>query len=159
MKGFLQCLIKHCKNPIKLIKETNLKKAASIYLIGLQPIITMLFLPMLLFTSIYWLNWIGFPLWGPLTTFASLVHGAFSNPLIFYLSLGCFVLGNITWLLCNLPGIIRRGFFNLIKYVYLIFIYWCLQSLGAWRGLIELIIHPHHWHKTPHGYHLKRTPL
>jgi hypothetical protein len=28
---------------------------------------------------------------------------------------------------------------------------YALISFCAWRGLIELITRPYHWHKTPHG--------
>jgi hypothetical protein len=30
-------------------------------------------------------------------------------------------------------------------------LYWPLASLAAYRALVELLIWPHHWRKTPHG--------
>ena len=33
------------------------------------------------------------------------------------------------------------------------------MSVATWMALGELILRPHHWHKTEHGLHLAEEPL
>jgi hypothetical protein len=54
-------------------------------------------------------------------------------------------------------GCAKRKQYDLIKFVYLIPIYWLAMSVAAWQGLVQLIIKPHYWPKTRHGLHLKPT--
>ena len=30
-------------------------------------------------------------------------------------------------------------------------LYWVLISIGAWKGLWQLVVRPHYWEKTVHG--------
>ncbi len=148
-KGFLQCLITHCVHPVRLVKDVGLWRALSVVLVGISPIVTALSLIMWFFTISYSMYFLGFSFFEPLSI---MIQEAFSNPLTFYLGLCCFLLGNIFWILCNLSGSIRRENWRLLKYVNLLVPYWILMSIGAWLGIIELIMNPSHWHKTPHGF-------
>jgi hypothetical protein len=35
-------------------------------------------------------------------------------------------------------------------------IYWLLISLAGWRALVQLVVSPHRWEKTPHGLAKRR---
>ncbi len=148
-KGFLQCFITHCKDPIKLVKDVGLWRAISFVLIGISPLIIAFNLIMWFFTILYILYFFGFYILEPIGV---MIIDAFSNPWVFYPGLCCFVFGNISWIMFNLSGTIRRENWKLIKYVNFLIPYWLLMSIAAWRGIIELIIKPVHWHKTPHGF-------
>ena len=44
-------------------------------------------------------------------------------------------------------GCAKRGHWELIKYVFLIPIYWLMVSISAFMALIQLIFKPHYWEK------------
>lgn len=51
-------------------------------------------------------------------------------------------------------GCAKHGHDELVKYAYLVPIYWLAMSAAAWVAFYELIVSPHHWAKTKHGLHL-----
>ena len=44
--------------------------------------------------------------------------------------------------------------YNLIRWAFLIPIYWFMMSCAAFMALFQLIFKPHYWEKTKHGLHL-----
>ncbi|MBC7316779.1 MAG: hypothetical protein H5T70_10205, partial [Chloroflexi bacterium] len=44
-----------------------------------------------------------------------------------------------------------RGYHNLVLYALLSPFYWVLMSIGAWKGLYQLLVKPYYWEKTIHG--------
>jgi hypothetical protein len=45
----------------------------------------------------------------------------------------------------------RRQGWRLAAYALLTPVYWFLHSFAAWRALLQLILKPFIWEKTPHG--------
>lgn len=43
------------------------------------------------------------------------------------------------------------------KVLYLVPLYWVLQSYAAWRAIYQLVVRPFHWEKTPHTPHRKKS--
>lgn len=62
-----------------------------------------------------------------------------------------FVSGALAVLLPPVVALGRRRCWSLLPLVPLLPFYYLLVSLGAWRGVIELLIDPDRWHKTEHG--------
>jgi glycosyltransferase XagB len=62
-----------------------------------------------------------------------------------------FVAGWISLLLPPLVAMHRRGLWSLWPHALLLWLYYGLVSLAAWRALFELLFQPYHWHKTEHG--------
>lgn len=56
-------------------------------------------------------------------------------------------------------GLARKEKWELIKYVYIIPLYWLLASIAAFIAFYQLITKPHYWEKTLHGLHLKTVSL
>jgi hypothetical protein len=52
-------------------------------------------------------------------------------------------------------GSVKRGYFNIVKFVFIVPVYWIFMSVAAWRALYEMIAKPHYWAKTLHGLHLE----
>ena len=52
-------------------------------------------------------------------------------------------------------GCYKRGHDELVKYVFLVPVYWLAMSAAAWVAVYRLIKAPHHWFKTKHGLHLQ----
>ncbi len=53
-------------------------------------------------------------------------------------------------------GLAKKGQWNLIKFVFLVPIYWLMISISAFIALYQLILKPHYWEKTVHGLHLPK---
>jgi cellulose synthase/poly-beta-1,6-N-acetylglucosamine synthase-like glycosyltransferase len=59
----------------------------------------------------------------------------------------------------NVMACFRRGYKDLWPWALLSPVYWILMSLGAWRGLLQLVRRPHYWEKTQHGISKEMTPV
>jgi hypothetical protein len=64
------------------------------------------------------------------------------------------VFGNFLYLYYYMMGCAKRGHEDIIKYAFLVPIYWLGMSLAAYMAFYKLIVAPHHWSKTKHGLHL-----
>jgi cellulose synthase/poly-beta-1,6-N-acetylglucosamine synthase-like glycosyltransferase len=62
-----------------------------------------------------------------------------------------FASGVLAVLLPPLVALSRRRTWSLLPLVPLMPLYYLLVSVGAWRGIVELLIDPDRWHKTEHG--------
>lgn len=78
------------------------------------------------------------PYWSTL----SLIFGGISLILL---------LSNFLLILVSILGVIKRKYYDLIPYCFLLPAYWFLISLGAWKGAWQLIFNPFYWEKTNHG--------
>ena len=48
-------------------------------------------------------------------------------------------------------GCARREKYDLIKYTFLVPVYWLMMNISAWTSLYEFIAKPFYWAKTQHG--------
>ena len=62
--------------------------------------------------------------------------------------------GNFIFIYAALLAAFRRGYYDLVKYALLAPFYWLLMSIGAWKGVLQLIFRPSYWEKTKHGLDL-----
>lgn len=76
---------------------------------------------------------------------------------VFYMAITSLVLGNFLFLYYYMIGIAKRNQWNLIKFVFLVPIYWLMISISAFIALYQLIFKPHYWEKTIHGLHLENS--
>jgi hypothetical protein len=68
------------------------------------------------------------------------------------LALSLFALGLFAMFAPALVGAVRRRQWRLLWALPALPGYVLLVSLAAWRGLLDWIFAPHHWHKTEHGF-------
>jgi cellulose synthase/poly-beta-1,6-N-acetylglucosamine synthase-like glycosyltransferase len=73
---------------------------------------------------------------------------------VLYMGVVCIIFGNFLYVYYYMLGCAKREQYDLIKYAYLVPIYWLAMSAAAWVALYKLIYQPHHWFKTQHGLHL-----
>jgi len=89
------------------------------------------------------------------------LFGAFIDqlypPVVLYIAITAFIFGNYFYLFCHVMGCVKKGQWDLIKYVFFIPIYWILISIAGYMALYQLIIKPFYWEKTIHGLHLKNN--
>ena len=68
------------------------------------------------------------------------------------LALITLVAGYVGSAILGLVGLYRRRMLGIAWVLATIPIYWLLLSLAAWRAVIQLVIAPHLWEKTEHGF-------
>ncbi len=75
---------------------------------------------------------------------------------VFYMAITSLVFGNFLFLYYYMIGLAKKDQWNLIKFVFLVPIYWLMISISAFIALYQLIFKPHYWEKTVHGLHLPK---
>ncbi len=144
MKGWIQTLLTHSRNPARLYRELGpLRTAATVSLIAggvIGPLLG--------------------PVFGALAL-ADAFFGDLLNPKTFaaILSSSCWIFVGVTGVASAmwpaLLGMKRRGLLGHAKWLPLLPVYYCLQTIAAWGALIEFFRDPYRWAKTEHG--LART--
>ncbi len=144
IKGYIQTYLVHSRNPLKLFRDLRLAN-----FINFQMVIGGNFFCFLL-NPIYWLL---AALWF-LTRMKAL--SLLFPPAIFAMGSLCLFVGNFSFIYIAAVGSYIRKYYELVKYSLIIFPYWVLMSIGAWKGFLQLVFKPHYWEKTKHGLHLKK---
>ncbi len=69
-----------------------------------------------------------------------------------FFSIGCvLVCANVLFVLYHFAACLKRRYYALLPFCFLMPFYWVLISLGAWKGLLQLFTRPFYWEKTVHG--------
>ncbi|NLW50541.1 MAG: glycosyltransferase [Candidatus Brocadiaceae bacterium] len=138
-KGYLQTYLAHQRRPFALVHALGLRRALSFQVMIGGTFVCLLINPLYWTLTALWFvfRW---------KAFAEL----FPFPLILW-GLLCLFLGNFAFVYAAMLASCKRGFHDLVKYCLLVPVYWCITSVGAWRGLVQLLLRPSHWDKTRHG--------
>jgi cellulose synthase/poly-beta-1,6-N-acetylglucosamine synthase-like glycosyltransferase len=158
-KGYLYTLASHFRHPLKILKEIGLRSFLLTFHQLFFPIISALSLPGWILFAFYWLNWFGMPL-EPVSKWIMTIFN--SSPPLFYSSLLTLGFGLIYSILMSLGGLFRQGddyALSKVKYFPLLPMYLVLQSVSSIIAIVELIVRPHLWHKTPHGFFIQNKEL
>ena len=75
---------------------------------------------------------------------------------VFYMAAFSLVFGNFLFLYYYMIGCVKREQYSLIKYIFLVPVYWLMISIACVMALYQLIFKPHYWEKTIHGFHLQK---
>lgn len=86
------------------------------------------------------------------TTAAPIIEQFFPAPIL-YMGVFCFIFGNFLYMYYYMIGTVKRGHYDLVKYTYLVPLYWLTMSYAGWMAVVSLIRDPHYWEKTVHGFH------
>lgn len=139
IKGYMQTLLVHLRQPVTLVREAGLRQTAAFaLLVGgtpltflLVPPLYALFLVSLLVPSAALSSF--FPGWVLTVSLFNLLMG---NGLMVYLSM---------------MGAFKRRRYQLVPWALLNPFYWILHSIAAYKAAWQLITKPHYWEKTDHG--------
>jgi cellulose synthase/poly-beta-1,6-N-acetylglucosamine synthase-like glycosyltransferase len=142
VKGYIQTWLVHMRNPFALWRSMGARAFISFQFTVAGTFFTFLLNP------IYWLLT---TLW--LLTEAGFIRELFPG-LIYYAAAFGLIVGNFTFAYIGAAAAAHRGYHELIRSAMIAPIYWMLMSIGAWRGLWQLITKPSYWEKTVHGLHL-----
>jgi cellulose synthase/poly-beta-1,6-N-acetylglucosamine synthase-like glycosyltransferase len=146
IKGYIQTYLVHMRNPKDFTDNSKHYHLLAFQFIVGGKILSMFINPLM------WCITIAYfalrPLVGPFIE-------SFFPSAILYIGVFSFVFGNFLYLYYYMIACAKRGYYDIIKYVFLVPFYWLLMSFASWRAVYEMIVKPHYWAKTLHGLHLK----
>lgn len=145
VKGYIQTYLVHMRQPVQFFRETG-KHAWIFQLIVGGKILSMLVNPLLWAITISYF------------VFRSTVGHTIEQlyPIhIFYIATASLIFGNFLYIYYYMIGTAKRGYFQVMKFAYLMPLYWVMVSVATFMAAYQLIVKPHYWEKTNHGLHLK----
>jgi cellulose synthase/poly-beta-1,6-N-acetylglucosamine synthase-like glycosyltransferase len=137
IKGYMVTALVHTRQPRRLLREAGWRGIAG--LLGLIAGTPAMFLACPIVWGFWLFTFLGgsagvhLPSWVQTATTANLVVGN-----------GAMIV------LCALAALRRRQY-DLMPYALLNPAYWVLHSVAAWRAVVQLLVSPAKWEKTPHG--------
>ncbi len=145
IKGYIQTYFVHMRHPKEFLHHGKDWDLLTFQLVVGGKILSMFVNPLM------WLTTFSYFIFR--SKIGSLIESFFPQP-IFYLGVFCLILGNFLYLYYYMIGCAKRNYFNLIKYVFFVPLYWLGMSLSGWKALYEIVRCPHYWAKTIHGFHI-----
>ncbi len=145
IKGYIQTYLVHTRNPQTYFTQGKGRDFFIFQLIVGGKILSLFINPLMWLTTILY-----FVLRARIGAY---VDTFFPSPVL-YLGVFSLVFGNFLYLYYYMVGCAKRGYDGLIKYIFLVPLYWLGMSVAAWKAMYEIIVKPHYWSKTVHGLHL-----
>jgi cellulose synthase/poly-beta-1,6-N-acetylglucosamine synthase-like glycosyltransferase len=139
VKGYMQTYLVHMRHPWRLLQSLGPSGFWGFQMTVGGSVLCFLLNP------VYWLMT---ALW--FATHAAVISALFP-PLVYGFGLACCFLGNFVFVYLAVAGCMQRGYHDLVKHAVLTPAYWLLMSIGAYKGLLQLLTRPHYWEKTQHG--------
>ena len=146
IKGYMQTYLVHTRESVSFVRERGIHAILFQLIIGGK--IAFIFINPILWTVTlsYFLM---YSIVGPT------IDSFYPQPVL-YIAITSLIFGNYLYLFCHIMGCIKNNQWGLIKYIYLIPIYWVLISVAGMMALWQLLFKPFYWEKTVHGLHLKK---
>lgn len=147
IKGYMQTYLVHMRHFNSFIKEKGLWHQFIFQLTVGGKILFLLLNPLL------WVITIGY-----FTAYAFIGPAleAIYTPPISYFAVFSWIFGNFLFFYYYMLGLAKRNQWGLIKYSFLIPVYWAMMSYAGAIALYQLLFKPHYWEKTVHGFHLSK---
>lgn len=145
VKGYMQTYLINMRNPKALWK--NFREP---HFITFQLVVGGKFLSALI-NPIMWVITLAYFLFR--AKIGLFIESFFPAPVL-YMGVFSLVVGNFFYMYNYMIGCTKRGYDDIVKYVYLVPVYWLVMSAATYVALYKLIRQPHFWSKTKHGLHL-----
>ncbi|MEK7576586.1 MAG: glycosyltransferase [Patescibacteria group bacterium] len=147
IKGYMQTYLVHMRHPVQFAREFGVHALIFQLNVG-GKIAFMLINPFL---------WIATVAYFTLYSIVGPTIEALYPPVIFYMAATSLIFGNFLCIYYYMIGCAKRGHWPVVKYIFLIPLYWLLASLAAFVAAWQLVTRPHYWEKTNHGLHILRA--
>jgi cellulose synthase/poly-beta-1,6-N-acetylglucosamine synthase-like glycosyltransferase len=141
IKGYMQTYLVHMRKPINLLQRLGFDAFIFQMVVGFRVLF-------LVINPILWLMTIAY--FGLNSLLGPKIEALYPDPIL-YIAVSTLIFGNFLYLYYYMVGCARRKQWHLIKYVYMVPIYWFFGSVSAVIAFYQLIIKPHYWEKTNHG--------
>jgi cellulose synthase/poly-beta-1,6-N-acetylglucosamine synthase-like glycosyltransferase/glycosyltransferase involved in cell wall biosynthesis len=144
IKGYFQTFLVHNRHPLQFLRTHGKHALLFQLIIGCRTTFTLI-------NPVLWTMTIAY---FTLYKFVGPTIASFYPPIVFYMAVISLIFGNFIYLYNYMIGAAKRGQWSIIKYVFLIPLYWFGVSLAAGIAAWQLFTKPHYWEKTIHGFHL-----
>jgi cellulose synthase/poly-beta-1,6-N-acetylglucosamine synthase-like glycosyltransferase/glycosyltransferase involved in cell wall biosynthesis len=141
IKGYLQTYLVHMRNPFDLAKKFKGHFIIFQLVAGLR-------MTFMIINPILWIMTLSYFV---LYEFVGPQIESLYPSSIFYMAITSAVFGNFLYIYYYMVGTAKHGQYQLIKYVFLVPIYWFFTSIAAIVAFWQLLTKPHYWEKTIHG--------
>ncbi|WP_069803568.1 glycosyltransferase [Thermogemmatispora onikobensis] len=145
IKGYMQTYLVYMRHPLAYWHERRWRELCSVQLVIGASAASLLVNPLVWALSLFYVCTAG--------RYQAFYHLLFPGPIL-YAGAFCLIFGNFFHLYLNLLALLHRRYYGLVPWALLMPCCWLLDSLAAYLALAELLIRPHYWQKTLHGFHL-----
>jgi cellulose synthase/poly-beta-1,6-N-acetylglucosamine synthase-like glycosyltransferase len=145
IKGYIQTYFVHMRSPKQFLETGNVKDFAAFQLSVGAKILSMFINPLMWAITIFYFLF--------RARYGAVIESFFPN-IVLYVGVFSLVFGNFLYLYNYMIGCAKRGYGSIVKYVFIVPVYWLLMSVASWKALYEVVVKPHYWAKTVHGFHL-----
>lgn len=139
IKGYLQTYLVYMRTPPKLLRSLGAVGFINFQMLVGGSVLALLLAPLYWGLTAYWL-------WKR----PEIVSRFFPGPIL-WLGLGLLVVGNFFLIFTSALKSYHAGRYTHVKYALAEPAYWLLQSLGAYKGVMQFCTQPFFWEKTEHG--------
>lgn len=147
IKGYIQSYLVHMRRPKEFLRNWRERE---IHIITFQLIVGGKVMSMFI-NPFMWIITISYFVFRPIV--GPTIESFYPAPVL-YMGLFSLIIGNFLYMYYYMIGCYKRGHDEIIKFVFLVPLYWLCMSIAAWRAIYEMIVKPHYWSKTKHGLHL-----
>jgi cellulose synthase/poly-beta-1,6-N-acetylglucosamine synthase-like glycosyltransferase len=148
IKGYIQTYLVHMRRPHEFMTDIKNWHILTFQLIVGGKILSMWINPILWLLTISYFSFRGIV--------GGFIESLYITP-VFYMAVISLVFGNFLYLYYYMIGAAKREHWELVKYAFLVPIYWLMMSIASLKALKQIILRPHYWEKTTHGLHLKKS--
>lgn len=141
MKGWMQTWSAHMRDPVQLLRDCGWRGFLLLQMILGAPLLAALVHP--LFYLVVLIDLASGSLWS--------IPASATGQVLWGLAIFNFLAGYLASLVLTCVLARRTGFRLRLSDILGIPIYWLLISLATWRALMQLMINPYMWEKTPHS--------
>lgn len=147
IKGYMQTYLVHARDPKSFIKHASIKQFITFQLVIGGKVMSLFINPLMWCITILYFSF------RPIT--GHFIETFFPGPIL-YMGVLCLVFGNFLYLYYYMIGCAKKEQYSLIKYAFLVPLYWLGMSISGWYAMYKIIVEPYYWAKTKHGLHLKK---
>lgn len=144
IKGYIQTYFVHMRNPGTFFGNKKSHLLTFQLVVGAK--IFSLFV-----NPFMWLSTISYFAFRPFI--GATIESFFPAPVL-YMAVFSLIVGNFLYVYYYMLGLAKRGYDEIIPFVFVVPFYWLAMSFASWKALYEFIRKPHYWAKTKHGLHL-----
>jgi len=145
LKGFAQTAFVYMRRPWQTSRQMGVARFFFYILLMLGTPLTLLLSPFFWAATIVYF-----------ATRATAIVELFPLPL-FYLGVTLMVAGNLVLFYQLVAACLKREGYGGVKYMILAPAWWIFMTWSAYAMVADLVVRPHHWHKTEHGHDFARA--
>ena len=140
VKGYMQTYLYQMRHPYRLYRQMGFKAFVAFHLFFGAGTFCLLINPLYLALTVVWFGF-----------HPHVIQLLFPGGLLWPCAHGELP-GNAAFTIATVSGCYARRHYDDVKWALLAPVYWMLMSIGAWKGVLQLIYKPYYWEKTKHGF-------